>query len=170
MWSLTHYLKYNRQSSVMDIILNIIVVETCHRWPPNNILQIGEMFQDITISSNEMSFVIDKICSSLLLVKFEVVPQMVHLLILSAAKVVFYNRTFSFYFTNMLQCEWLLYLLYNNIFLAINVFFHPFQYSILNQSLSNEILNPYKQLTTDLLKTIAWTKNKIRIIFYWYRF
>ncbi|XP_063680989.1 Fanconi anemia group I protein homolog [Bolinopsis microptera] len=56
------------------------------RWPQNNILHIGQMFQDITVSQSEMAFFIEKICSSLSLVKFDVVPQIVHLLLLSAAK------------------------------------------------------------------------------------
>ena len=57
------------------------------RWLPNNILHLGQMFQDVTTSDNEITFVIDKISSSLHLVKLDVVPQIVHLLLISATKV-----------------------------------------------------------------------------------
>ena len=45
------------------------------------------MFQDVTTSASEITFVIDKISSSLHLIKLDVVPQIVHLLLISATKV-----------------------------------------------------------------------------------
>lgn len=53
------------------------------------------MFQDITTTDNEITFVIDKISSSLHLVKLDVVPQIVHLLLISATKVIALLLCFS---------------------------------------------------------------------------
>ena len=76
-------------SIYFNLMQTINNIKCNFRWPQNNILHIGQMFQDITISHSEMAFFIEKICSSLSLVKFDVVPQIVHLLLLSAAKVTF---------------------------------------------------------------------------------
>ena len=60
----------------------------CFRWNSRIVLPLGQALLDLCLSEKEMSFVIDKIASSLCLLKLVEVPQMIHSLLVAASKVI----------------------------------------------------------------------------------
>lgn len=57
------------------------------RWSGDTVMKLAGSFQDLKLNSKETSFVVDKITSSMEIVDVSSIPQLVHSLLLFAAKV-----------------------------------------------------------------------------------